>query len=56
LEKDITLERHFKPIVELLKQIIENIVNEKFDVELGENEMFFLGEKESKSKQKRSNV
>jgi len=42
LEKDITLERHFKPIVELLKQIVENTDDEKFDVELGENKMFFF--------------
>jgi len=43
-----TLERHFKSIVELLKQIIENTVGEKSDVELGENETFFLGEEEPK--------
>jgi len=48
MEENIALERHFKPIVELLKQIVENIVGEKSDVESGENEMFFLGEEEPK--------
>jgi len=55
MEEDIALERHFKPIIELLKQIVENTVGEKFDVKSSENETFFLGEEEPKSKQKRSN-
>jgi len=29
MEEDIALERHFKPIVELLKQIVENTISEK---------------------------
>jgi len=55
MKEDIALERHFKPIIELLKQIVENTVGEKFDVKSSENETFFLGEEEPKSKQKRSN-
>jgi len=54
MEEDIALERHFKPIVEPLKQIVENTVGEKSDVESGENETFFLGEEESKPKQKQT--
>jgi len=53
MEKDIALKRHFKPIVEPSKQIVENTVGEKSDVELGET--FFLGEEEPKPKRKRSN-
>jgi len=56
MEEDIALERHFKPIVKSLKQIIENTVGEKFDMESDENETFFLGEEEPKLKQKRSNA
>jgi len=44
MEKDISLERYFKLIVEPLKQIVENTVGEKSDVESDENETFFLGE------------
>jgi len=40
MEKDIALEKYFRPIVELLKQIIEHTVGEKSDVESRENEMF----------------
>jgi len=54
MEEDIALERRFKPIVELLKQIVENTVGEKSDAESGENETFFLGEEELKPKRKRS--
>jgi len=51
MEVDIALERHFKLIVEPLKQIVENTV------EPVENETFFLGEEEeSKPKRKRSNT
>jgi len=39
-----------------LKQIVENTVDEKSDVESGENETFFLGEEEPKSKRKQSNT
>jgi len=46
IEEDIALKRHFKLIVEPLKQIVENTVGKKSDVESGENETFFLGEKE----------
>jgi len=56
MEEDIALERHFKLIVEPLKQIVENTVGEKSDVESGENETFFLGEEEPKPKRKRSNT
>jgi len=56
MEEDIALERHFKPIVEPLKQIVKNTVSEKSDVESGENKTFFLGEEESKPKRKRSNT
>jgi len=55
MEEDIALERHFKPIVEPLKQIVENTVGEKSDVESDEHETFFLGEEEPKPKRKRSN-
>jgi len=56
MEEDIALERHFKPIVEPLKQIVENTVGEKSDVESGDNETSFLGEEEPKPKRKRSNT
>jgi len=59
MEEDIALERHFKPIVEPLKQIVENTVGEKSDVESDEHETFFLGEEEEeepKPKRKRSNT
>jgi len=56
MEEDIALERHFKPIVEPLKQIVENTVGEKSDVESSENETFFLGKEEPKPKRKRSNT
>jgi len=55
MEEDITLERHFK-LIEPLKQIVENTVNEKSDVESGENETFFLGEEEPKPKRKQSTL
>jgi len=48
MEKDIALERIFKPIVEPLKQIVENTFGKKSDVESDENETFFLGEEEPK--------
>jgi len=50
MEEDIALETHFKPIVETLKQIVENTVSEKSHVESGENKTFFLGEEEPKAK------
>jgi len=50
IEEAIALERHFKLIFEPLKQIVENTVGKKSDVESGENEMFFLGEEEPKPK------
>jgi len=52
MEEAIALE----PFIEPLKQIVENTVGEKSDVESGENETFFLGEEEPKSKRKRSNT
>jgi len=48
MEEDIALEWHFKPIVELSKQIVENTVGEKSDVESGENETFFFGRRRVK--------
>jgi len=56
MEENIALERHFKPIVEPLKQIVEHTVGEKSDVESDETKTFFLGEKEPKLKRKRSNT
>jgi len=56
MEEDIALERHFKPIIEPLKQIVENTISEKSDMESGENETFFLGEEEPKPKRKRLNT
>jgi len=48
MEEDIALERHFK--LQSLKQIVENTVGEKSNVESGENKTFFLGEEEPKPK------
>jgi len=41
MEEDIVLEKHFRLIVESLKQIVENII-----VEPDENETFFSGREE----------
>ncbi|KYQ47212.1 hypothetical protein ALC60_13769 [Trachymyrmex zeteki] len=52
MEEHMTLERHFKPIIESLKQITENTVESAKDPI--KNETFFSGEDEaSKSKRKR---
>ncbi|KYQ47747.1 hypothetical protein ALC60_13223 [Trachymyrmex zeteki] len=52
MEEDIALERHFKPIIEPLKQIVENAVESSKDPI--KNEMFFSGEgEEPKPKRKR---
>jgi len=60
LEEDIALERHFKPIIEPLKQIVENTVGDKPVKEPIKNEKFFSDEKkeymEPKLKRKRSNA
>jgi len=55
LGEDIALKRYFKPLVETLKQIVENTISEKSDMESDENETFFLGE-EPKPERKRSNT
>ena len=44
IEKDIALERHFKPIIDSLKQIVENTV--EFSKDLVMTETFFSGENE----------
>ena len=44
IEKDIALERHFKPIIDSLKQIVENTV--EFSKDLVMTETFFSGEDE----------
>ncbi|KYQ53669.1 hypothetical protein ALC60_04233 [Trachymyrmex zeteki] len=52
MEEDIALERHFKPIIELLKQIVENTVEPSKDPI--KNETFFSEEdEEPKPKRKR---
>ncbi|KYQ51397.1 hypothetical protein ALC60_09498 [Trachymyrmex zeteki] len=52
MEEDIALERHFKSIIEPLKQIVENIVESSKDSI--KNETFFSGEDEKpKPKRKR---
>jgi len=50
MEKNIALERHFKPIIDPLKQIVENIVESSKDPII---ETFFSGEDEE-SKPKRT--
>ncbi|KYN19188.1 hypothetical protein ALC57_08482 [Trachymyrmex cornetzi] len=55
MEKDIALERHSKPIIDPLKQIVENTVESSKDPSM--NETFFSGEdEEPKSKRKRSSA
>ncbi|KYN27910.1 hypothetical protein ALC57_02686, partial [Trachymyrmex cornetzi] len=44
MERDIALERHFKPIIDPLKQIVENTVESSKDPSM--NETFFSGEEE----------
>jgi len=46
MEKDIALERHFKPIIEPLKQIVGNTISDEPVKEPIKNETFFLDEKE----------
>jgi hypothetical protein len=55
MEEDIALERHFRPIIEPLKQIVENTVGD--ESKPAESEEFFSGEEEyAEPKRKRSNV
>ena len=52
MEEDIALERHFKPIIEPLKQIVKNTVKSSKNPIM--TETFFLREdEEPKSKRKR---
>jgi len=52
MEEDIALERHFKSIIDPLKQIVENIVESSYKDPIM-IETFFSGEdEESKSKRK----
>ncbi|XP_071573132.1 uncharacterized protein [Temnothorax nylanderi] len=55
MEEDIALERHFKPIIELLRQIAENTVGKESDVSKIENETVWEDE-EPKLKRKRPNA
>ncbi|XP_070517669.1 uncharacterized protein [Cardiocondyla obscurior] len=56
MDEDIALERHFKPIVETLKQIVENTdVNNEAESVIPKNELYYSGEEEmSTPKHKRS--
>jgi hypothetical protein len=59
MEEDIALERHFKPVIEPLKQIIENTAGEEHVVSKIENRTFPPDEEEiaePKWKRKRSDV
>lgn len=61
MEEDVALERHFKPVIEPLKQIVENTVGVESNstVPKIENEMLSSGEEEyaeAKFKRKRSNA
>ncbi|XP_077258541.1 uncharacterized protein LOC143895361 [Temnothorax americanus] len=55
MEEDIALERHFKPIIEPLRQIAENTVGKESDVSKIENETTWEDE-EPKVKRKRLNA
>ncbi|XP_072757503.1 uncharacterized protein [Anoplolepis gracilipes] len=55
IEEDVALERHFKPITELLKQIVENTIDVESDA--SKVESFGIPREEQESiKQKRSNI
>ncbi|XP_070527153.1 uncharacterized protein [Cardiocondyla obscurior] len=57
MDEDIALERHFKPIVGPLKQIVENtVVNNEAESVIPKNELYYSGEEEEVStpKHKRS--
>lgn len=54
VEEDIALERHFRPIIEPLKQIVENTVGD--EPKPIESDTFFSGEEYSEPKRKQSNV
>ncbi|XP_070531459.1 uncharacterized protein [Cardiocondyla obscurior] len=58
MEEDIALERHFKPIVEPLKQIVENTVgNNEVESAISKNESYFPEKKDVLTpKRKRSNA
>ncbi|XP_070518834.1 uncharacterized protein [Cardiocondyla obscurior] len=58
MEEDIALERHFKPIVEPLKQIVENTVeNNEVESAISKNESYFPEKKiRLTPKRKRSNA
>jgi len=54
MEEDTALEKHFKPIVEPLKQIVKTLLAR--NLIWNQNETLFLGEEEPKPKRKRSNT
>jgi len=58
MEENVALERHFKPVIEYLKQIVKNTVSDEPVKDPIKNETFFSDEEymDLKPKRKRSNA